>query len=565
MLYATVTRAIKPMNQSQVFNQENILLESNRRLSQSLLWQIERNYFDRQGIKAWNTGTVPHYVTSNPFIAKAYAKVIFNHIRDCRNNAENPLDLTQPIYILELGSGSGRFAYHFLKKFHSFFPHSTLKEIPVTYIMSDFTSQNLDYWKQHPRLQPFLEQNLLDFALFDAQQDTEIKLHHSGNVLNADILKNPLVAIANYFFDCLPQDIFTLEGGQLYETLVSIGIPSTLVSETNEETDTQLDVKKIVAQNKELLNSLKIDYEDSPLTCDYYPDTHFNQILDYYQETLADTTVLFPITALNCLSRLHHLSNNRMLFISADKGYSREEDLLFRTKPNLAKHGNCFSLMVNYHAIGKYVEQINGNFFTPSHRHNSIKICACLFNSDSYSYLETQQAIEEYLINNSPDDFFALKKGIEQNYHTFTLAQIIAYLRLSGWDYKIFLDSFPVIMAHLETASEYQCEELFFVLQQIWDNYYPIGEQRDLPFYIGMLLYNMGYYPEALEYLEQSQKLYGDDASTIYNMGMCHYRLRQLQFALDCIDRTLELDREFEAAKGMRIKILAELKRRQRF
>jgi tetratricopeptide (TPR) repeat protein len=169
------------------------------------------------------------------------------------------------------------------------------------------------------------------------------------------------------------------------------------------------------------------------------------------------------------------------------------------------------------------------------------------------------------LINNSPDDFFALKKGIEQNYHAFTLPQIVAYLRLSGWDYKIFLDSFPAIMAHLETASESQYEELFFVLRQIWDNYYPIGEQRDLPFYIGMLLYNIGYYAEALEYLEQSQQLYGDDASTIYNMGMCYYRLRQLQSALDCIDRSIELDREFEAAKGMRIKILGELKRRRRF
>ncbi len=553
------------MNQSQVFSQENIFLESNKRLSQSLLWQIERNYFDRQGIKAWNTGTVPHYVTSNPFLARAYAKVVFNYIRDCRDNAANSLDPSQPIYILELGSGSGRFAYHFLKKFHSFFSHSTLKEIPVTYIMSDFTSQNLDYWKQHPRLQPFLEQNLLDFALFDAQEDTEIKLHNSGEILNAETLKNPLIAIANYFFDCLPQDIFTLVGGKLHETLVSISIPSTSISETKGETDAQPDIKNIVAQNKELLNHLKIDYEDCPLTSDYYPDSHFNQILEYYQENLADTTVLFPITALNCLSRLHHLSNSRMLFISADKGYSREEDLLFRTKPNLTRHGNCFSLMVNYHAIGKYVKQIDGNFFTPPHRHNSIKICTCLFNSDSYPHVETQQAIEEYLINNSPDDFFALKKGIEQNYHAFTLSQIIAYLRLSGWDYKIFLDCFPAIVVHLETASESQCEELFFVLQQIWDNYYPIGEQRDLPFYIGMLLYNMGYYAEALEYLEQSQKLYGDDASTIYNMGMCHYRLRQLQFALDCIDRTLELDREFEAAKRMRIKILAELKRRQRF
>ncbi len=546
-------------------NENDILLESNQRFFQSLLWQIERNYFDQQGIKAWNTGTVPHYVTSNPFIAKAYAKVIFNYIRDCCSNADNPLDTSQPIYILELGSGSGRFAYHFLKKFHSFFPHSTLNKIPVTYIMSDFTPQNLDYWKQHPRLQSFLEQNLLDFALFDAEKDTEIKLHNSGDILTADTLKTPLIAIANYFFDCLPQDIFTLEQGKLHETLVTISLPSTLVPESSSENPSTPELNQLFSENQELLNHLNICYEDHLITNDYYPDAHFNQILEYYQQKLADTTLLFPITALKCLRQLHHLSNGKLLFISADKGYSQEEDLLFRSKPNLTQHGNCFSLMVNYHAIGKYVEQLQGQFFTPSHRHNSIKICTCLFNSDTYPHVETHQAIEEYLINASPDDFFALKKGIGKNYNSFTLLQIIAYLRLSGWDYKIFLDCFPVIMAHLETASESLLEELLSTVQNIWDTYYPIGEQQDLPFYLGILLYNMGYYPEALEYLKHSCELYGEDGSTIYNMGMCYYRLRKLEEALDCINHTLELDREFEAAKGMRIKIMSELKLRRRF
>ncbi len=551
------------MTQSQALNNQGTRLESNQRFSQSVLWQIERHYFDQQGIKAWNTGTVPHYVTSNPFIANAYAKVIFNYIRDCHDNAGNPLNLSKPVYILELGSGSGRFAYYFLKKFYSFLSHSTLKEIPVTYIMSDFTSQNLDYWKQHPRLQPFLEQNLLDFALFDAQQDTEITLQNSGDILTAEILKNPLIAIANYFFDCLPQDIFTLEGGKLHETLVTLSLPeSKSTPKPNAEPDSPLDLKKLISQKKELLKHLNISYEDRPITTDYYPDSDFNQILEYYQPKLTDTTLLFPITALNCLRQLHHLSNSRMLFISADKGYSREEDLLFRGKPNLARHGNCFSMMVNYHAIGKYAEQLQGEFLTPSHRHNSIKICTCLFNPDTYPYLETHHAIEEHLIDSSPDDFFALKKGIEQHYHSLPFPQIIAYLRLSGWDYKIFLDCFPVILTHLETAPENQWGELFSAIQHIWDNYYPIGEQKDLPFYLGMLLYNMEYYPEALEFLQHSRQLYGDDASTLYNMGMCYYRLRQLAQALDCINQTLELDREFEAAKGLRIKIISEIKRK---
>lgn len=41
-------------------------------------------------------------------------------------------------------------------------------------------------------------------------------------------------------------------------------------------------------------------------------------------------------------------------------------------------------------------------------------------------------------------------------------------------------------------------------------------------------------------------------------MGMCYYRLRQLDQAMDCITKTLELNPEFEAAKAMRIKLKSE-------
>ena len=49
------------------------ILQSRQRLSRSLLWQLQRRYFAQAGLDAWRSGTVPHYVTSNPFIARAYA------------------------------------------------------------------------------------------------------------------------------------------------------------------------------------------------------------------------------------------------------------------------------------------------------------------------------------------------------------------------------------------------------------------------------------------------------------------------------------------------------------
>src|SRR6185436_1637515 len=139
-------------------------LEQKQRLSQSLIWRLQRNYFERQGIGAWSTGAVPHNITSSPFIAEAYARVVFGFLRDCHARQR---DSGQPVHFVELGSGSGRFAYLFLKKFLSMYQSSILKDVPFRYVMTDFTERNLDYWRGHERLQAFVTAGVLDFAQFD--------------------------------------------------------------------------------------------------------------------------------------------------------------------------------------------------------------------------------------------------------------------------------------------------------------------------------------------------------------------------------------------------------------
>ena len=63
-------------------HKKNFPLEQKQRLSQSLIWKLQRDYFDRQGIGAWRTGAVPHHITSSAFIAQAYARVVFGFLRD---------------------------------------------------------------------------------------------------------------------------------------------------------------------------------------------------------------------------------------------------------------------------------------------------------------------------------------------------------------------------------------------------------------------------------------------------------------------------------------------------
>jgi hypothetical protein len=43
---------------------------------------------------------------------------------------------------------------------------------------------------------------------------------------NPGTVRNPLIVLANYFFDSIPQDAFYTEGGRLYESLVTVTSPN---------------------------------------------------------------------------------------------------------------------------------------------------------------------------------------------------------------------------------------------------------------------------------------------------------------------------------------------------
>ncbi len=278
-------------------------------------------------------------VTSNTFTANAYGRVVLGFLRDWHSIASTSLDMSQPVYIIELGSGSGHFSYHFLKKFLAFFTRSALKEIPIKYVMTEISEQLVTFWQNHPSLQHFAEQGLLDFAIFDVEQPHELTLKYSGTVLSSATVKNPLILVANYLFDVLSQDCFRLQNGQLHESLVTI---STLKPELELDDPT-------------LLDSLEIAYAYYPISADYYDVPDFNQVLHSYEQRLPDTTFTFPHLALSCLRFFDDLSGGRLLLLCGDEGYSQQEDLLDRDMPSIIMRDGCFSMRVNYHAIGEYV------------------------------------------------------------------------------------------------------------------------------------------------------------------------------------------------------------------
>jgi len=511
------------------------ILEKNSRFSESLLWKLQENYFAEKGVDAWRQGEVPHYATSNPTIAGAYAEMVLGLLRDVKRR---DISSCQPLYILNLGAGSGRFDYHFLQKLTHLCSRVLFGPPPFCYIISDFSQKNLDFLQQHSHFRPFIEKGVLDFARFDAKTDTEIQLILSGAKLRKNKLELPLVAIANYLFDSLPQDLFYLKNQKISECRTTLKRP--IEPDTSSPTD-------------DLLKKIQLSYTYRPTELPYYEEPFLNELLKRYQHCLSDTHLPFPHIGLRCLARLKQLSSQGLLLLSADKGFHKKSQLLRRRPPHLTPHYGCFSLSVNYHAFKSYSEQQGGISLFPGHQHRSIDIACLLLLQKPDRYLETQLAHDRWIESFGPDDFFTIKKeALEKQIDTLTLKSILAYVRWSGYDARLFQQCLSRLSKLLPKSTANERQDLITMVHRVWDIYFPLGERYDLPFHLAKLLYQMDRYSEALIYFQRSLKKDTSDPkhkiSILLNIALSYNRMKENQTALLWIEKALSLDPNHERA-----------------
>ena len=182
------------------------VLEDYTQCSRSHLWKLMMSFYDRKGIESWSHGVVPHFITCNAFIGKCYAKVLHGYLKDCVN--ANSINFNEPLYIVELGAGSGKFSFYMLKALEEMKDICDFPWDKIVYVMTDFTEKNFEFWRNHRSLKPYFESGRLDAGIFDAVHDETIQLWKCGKILSTNTLKNPICIVANYLFDTLYHDIF---------------------------------------------------------------------------------------------------------------------------------------------------------------------------------------------------------------------------------------------------------------------------------------------------------------------------------------------------------------------
>jgi hypothetical protein len=509
---------------------DSYVLERGKRLSESMLWSLQQRFYDSQGAKAWASGVVPHYITGNGWIADSYAKVAIGWLRDCSGMTTEPgsfppLDLRYPVTIVELGCGSGRFGFQFLSRLLDLLGRSALRHVRVRYLMTDFTDSILEPLRRHPALQTWIAEGILDLARFDATA--------LGDAIGE--IRNPLIVIANYVFDSLPQDAFAVRGGRLFELLPVLTAPE-------EEED---------LAEPTILQRLEVTWEERPVDPSYYGDPELDAMLREYVERLKDSTLLMPLTVIRCLRHLAALADGRLLLLSGDKGYCREELIEGRGQPAVTTHGSL-SMMVDYYALGRWFAGQGGELLVTSHLRTSLSVVAGLLGTPPGGSVETRLAFDDAMERRGPDDFFDLKGGFGQPYDDQTLEHLLAWVRLSGWDANVMLGCWPTLMQHAGSAAGLFRLEVYRAVHAVWERYFPLREARDLAFHLGVLLCEIDCHQDALPFFHESLAVYGPNAATLFNIGLCLYELGDLEAALAQVDRALAEAPEFEPAVELR-------------
>jgi len=501
---------------------QSVLLESDVPLSDSVIWRLQRDFYVQRGIKAWTEDRIPQFITNNPFIAEIYARIVFNFLSECPDISGG-----RPLRIFELGAGVGKFSYLFLRHLTALLRSKDMAPETVRYCMTDCSDSFPAAWRANDYFADFVQAGILQFERFEV-----------GSEIKSEFLRSrgPLVVIANYVFDSLPQDAFVIKDADLSEALVTTSAP---------------------AQAADELRGLQLSYKNVAVLTERYEDQSWNQILEQYRKKFSAATVLFPSAALWALQELYRSADGRMLVLAADKGFAHEEEWsLTQGPPTLDFHASsCFSQMVNFDAIAQYFRVSGGKALLPEKHFTSLNICAFLRGRPGDEFPATTLAYREAQAVIGPDDVFTLLAWLNAHMEEMTVPQILSALRLTRWDPIALMRFFPVLGRQLRTVAteRYDLRDAVF---KTWANHFPvIQRENELAFQCGVILLELRFFAEAAEMFKISQRIFGPSAATSFNLGLCSLGLGNSTDALAFTIEACRLDPHFEPASTLRSKL----------
>jgi hypothetical protein len=379
-----------------------------------------------------------------------------------------------------------------------------------------------------------------------------IQLQLGGNEVCADTVRNPMIVIANYFFDTVPHDVFRIESKKLLEGQVSLE----RLLETEEG--------PVDPASPLHISQIKPHWQYKELRSDrYFEDERLNAVLRHYKHNYREGTFIFPTGAYQVLRNMEAMANGRLVLLSSDKGYTDVDYMLCFSEHRYAIHDGCFSYMVNYDAIGQAFRQGGGHYFHTVGLNLSIQTVCCIslpgetHRFERIPYFFNQKYNRTNIVNSMCS---LLPDGREEN-PSLQMDRLIAQLRLHMADPKIFPLLAQEIVDQLPNVSWYYQQDLLQLIEEAWNRFYYFPGEVNLPFWLSQMCFYMDHFDKSLFYMEKTIESFGEHETLFYLKAQSHERLSQWRKALESYEKALELKPDFDDAR----QALAAVRHRVKF
>lgn len=489
----------------------SLYIEKNALFSKSILWELQKSAYEKFGMQAWTEKGVPFYLTSNPHTAKEYVNIALGYIQDSLNiKGKTSIEPSEPLYIFDLGAGSGRFAFLFLKELTEALQVLNLERLNFCYVITDFVEENLIFCAEHPQMQSFIQSGRLDFALYDhSQSDQTLQLKFCKKRLSPP-LPNPAIIIANYFFDTIPQDLFKVVDGQLMAGEITISVPKEEMLNLAEELD------------PELIGHLSATYHYTTYRPeDYYRNPTIDSVLKEYCRLFENSSFLFPSGAFQAIDYFRALTGDRLLLLAGDQGVCTEEQIREWGEPLISRHGS-FSIAVSYHAIKKYFDAAGGIGLLTSQPDPLFVVMAAVLGKQPKEIPHFLLAFKNNFEAFEPSDYWKIVGAIDKECVNPSIELILSLIKLGNWDpvnLNTFLDA---IRSQIPHSPPLVIRRLAHTIDQVWNNFYPVTPQEaGFVMNMGVLFFEMKRFKEALIYFRHAEALSGSTPSLQQNIAIC--------------------------------------------
>lgn len=501
-------------------------------LSQSPIWDLQKQYYRESSIHAWESGAVPSYITTTPVIARSYARIMGGFFDDYSRLSVTGKGEQRRRYIFELGAGSGCFAYRFLKYFANERAKLPAGGVDIVYVMTDISDATIDFWRQHPLLIRYVEAGLLDFAKLDCLDDKPVRLLISDRKITPGSLKTPMAVIGNYVIDSLPHDIFTLEDGKLKARLVRAEIP---------------DNSGTIA---EMVRKTGFDYREEDCPPSPYEVRDYNRILNHCRAIGGSLHFSLPTGGFRMMERMAALSTGPCFFLCGDFGASHIAALRDLPPRRVARNG-AYSVHVNFHAMAEYATARRGRAFLSDSPKSSLEIAGFLYRPGRRRPRRLVERFDLYVNEFGPEEFFLLKKSLEKQLAVLPLSRILGLLQLSGWDTKMFNLAAPGLLRDLPKASQAERESLLKMLRAVDDMHFRCDSLSDPVFAILKILLMLNEREAAYEILKRNEPLARENAEMRLKFAEVYRLFEAEEEALRIITELIAENPHFDAAKEL--------------